>query len=315
MLVCSMSRTHLPLNALRAFEASARHLSFTRAGLELRVTQTAISHQVKGLEASLGVRLFRRLPRGLALTDEGTVLLPVLVDAFDRIGATLERVERGQIQEVVTVGMVGTFATGWLLPRLDDFRKDHPFVDLRVLTNNNRVDVAGDGLDYAIRFGSGAWHGTEATPLFDAPLSPACQPAVAERLRSPADLLREPLLRSYRDDEWPQWFARSNLVPPVARGPVFDSSVTLAEAVVLGIGVALLPRRMFARADADGRLAWPFDIEINVGSYWLTRLKSRPLTPGMVSFREWLSRHITQDRFAWPETQGRLPSREAWDGR
>ncbi len=270
------------------------------------MTQTAISHQVKGLETLLGVRLFRRLPRGLALTDEGTVLLPGLVDAFDRIGATLDRVERGQVQEVVTIGMVGTFATGWLLPRLNDFHKDHQFVDLRVLTNNNRVDVAGDGLDYAVRFGNGAWHGTEATPLFDAPMSPACQPALAKRLRSPADLLREPLLRSYRDDEWPQWFARSNLVLPVARGPVFDSSITLAEAVVLGIGVALLPRCMFARADADGRLAWPFDIQINVGSYWLTRLKSRPVTAGMVAFREWLSRRITQDRVEPPRVSRRL---------
>src|SRR4051812_22645587 len=101
-----MARSRLPLNALRAFEASARHLSFTRAGLELRVTQTAISHQVKGLEAALGVPLFRRLPRGLALTDEGQVLAPVLGEAFDRIGATLERFEHGHVSEVVTIGTV-----------------------------------------------------------------------------------------------------------------------------------------------------------------------------------------------------------------
>jgi LysR family transcriptional regulator of beta-lactamase len=121
-----MTLPPLPLNALRAFEASARHLSFTRAGLELRVTQAAISQQVKALEAILSVRLFRRLPRGLALTEEGEALLPVLSDAFRRIGGTLERFRGGRLQEVLTIGAVGTFVTGWLLPRLPGFRAAHP---------------------------------------------------------------------------------------------------------------------------------------------------------------------------------------------
>ena len=298
-----MPRPHLPLNALRAFEASARHLSFTRAGLELRVTQTAISHQVKSLETILEVRLFRRLPRGLALTDEGQVLLPVLVDAFDRIVAALERFDHKRVCEVITVGTVGTFATGWLLPRLETFRRDHPFVDLRVLTHNNRVDLAGDGLDYAIRFGAGAWHGTEATHLLEAPLSPACSPALAEQLHAPADLLRQPLLRSYRDDEWPQWFAKAGLSVPAIRGPVLDSSVILAEAASMGIGIALLPRCMFARARMDGRLVWPFDTQISVGSYWLTHLQSRPVTPGMQTFRDWLLRCIRTDQAEQPDRQ------------
>src|SRR6185436_17430524 len=112
-----MIRSQLPLTALQAFEAAARHLSFTRAGLELRVTQAAVSHQVKSLEDILGVRLFRRLPRGLALTDEGQALVPVLNDAFGRIRAALDQFEGGRLREVVTVGTVATFATGWLLPR------------------------------------------------------------------------------------------------------------------------------------------------------------------------------------------------------
>ena len=290
-----MSRPHLPLNALRAFEASARHLSFTRAGLELRVTQTAISHQVKGLEATVGARLFRRLPRGLALTDEGRVLLPVLVDAFDRIGATLDRFEQGHFREVVTIGTVGTFATGWLLPRLNAFHETHPFVDLRVMTNNNQVHLAGDGLDLAIRFGSGAWHGTDSVALCDAPLSPACHPRHLSRLLSPADLLGEPLLRSYREDEWPQWFAQAGLLAPALRGVMFDSSVTLAEAVALGAGIALLPQRMFAHAQAEGRLAWPFSLSVDVGSYWLTQLKSRSTTPGIDAFRSWLLGRIHEE--------------------
>src|SRR3712207_1769855 len=126
----------IPLNALRAFEASARHLSFTRAADELCVTQAAVSHQVKGLEQRLGVALFRRLPRGLALTDEGLALLGPVSESFERIGRMLERLEGGRLREVLTVGAVGTFAVGWLLARLGRFQAAHPFVDLRLLTNN-----------------------------------------------------------------------------------------------------------------------------------------------------------------------------------
>jgi LysR family transcriptional regulator of beta-lactamase len=283
-----MTPPHLPLNALRAFEAAARHLSFTRAGLELRVTQAAVSHQVKSLEEILGVPLFRRLPRGLALTEEGEALLPVLTDAFRRIGGTLERFGSGRLREVLTLGAVGTFVTGWLLPRLPEFRAAHPFVDLRLLTNNNRVDLAGEGLDCAIRFGDGAWHGTEATRLFATPLSPLCAPALARRLRQPADLLRETLLRSYRADEWARWFATAELPCPAIRGFVFDSSLTMAEAAAQGAGVALLPARMFEHDLRQGRLARPFAAEVALGAYWLTHLKSRIGTPAMHAFRTWL---------------------------
>lgn len=166
-----MDRAQLPLNALRAFEAAARHLNFTRAAIELCVSQGAVSHQVAGLEKRLGARLFHRLPRGLALTDDGQALVPVLAETFDRIGATLDRFADGRFQYVLNIGVVGTFATGWLLARLDDFAATHPHIDLRVSINNNRVDLAGEGLDYAIRFGDGAWHGTHAERLMAAPLT------------------------------------------------------------------------------------------------------------------------------------------------
>jgi LysR family transcriptional regulator of beta-lactamase len=281
-------RPHLPLNALRAFEASARHLSFTRAGLELFVSQAAISHQIKGLEARLGVTLFRRLPRGLALTDEGAALVPVLSEAFERIGGTLERFADGRFREVLTIGVVGSFAIGWLLPRLPDFARLHPEVDLRLLTNNNRVDLAGEGLDLAIRFGAGAWHGCEATALIDAPLTPLCAPAVAARLESTADLARGTLLRSYRADEWPLWFAAAGCPAPRIRGPVFDSSPVMAAAAAAGAGVALLPAAMFARELATEILVRPFETELHAGGYWLTRLHSRAETAAMRAFRAWI---------------------------
>jgi LysR family transcriptional regulator of beta-lactamase len=281
---------HLPLNALRAFEVSARHLSFTRAADELNVTQTAISQHVKNLEERMGVPLFRRLPRGLALTDEGLALLPALAESFGRIGALLEQFRDGRFREVLSVGAVGTFAVGWLIPRLAEFQQAHPFVDFRLFTNNNRVDLAGEGLDYAIRFGDGAWHGTEADLLFPSPLSPVCSPATALRLHEPADLAGEVLLRSYRSDEWVSWFALAGVGCPVVRGAVFDSSLTMAEAAAQGAGVALLPVNLFARELREGRLARPFQLEIENGSYWLTRLKSRRVTGAMGVFRDWITR-------------------------
>lgn len=283
-----MARSHLPLNALRAFEAAARHLSFTKAGLELRVTQAPVSHLVKSLEATLGVTLFRRVPRGLALTDEGQALLPTVSEAFGQLRNAVDAFAKGRAREVVTVGVVGTFASGWLLPRLQDFQRNHPHIDLRILTNNNRVDIAGEGLDFAIRFGDGLWHGTEATHLMSAPLSPVCSPKIGKRLRKPEALAKEVLLRSYRDEEWQRWFAAAHTICPAIRGPVFDSSIVMAHAAVRGDGVALLPVRIFAEEIQAKRLMQPFRTEIAAGDYWLTTLRSKRQTSGMLSFKTWL---------------------------
>ncbi len=284
-----MDRAQLPLNALRAFEASARHLNFTRAALELCVSQGAVSQQVAALEARLGVALFRRLPRGLMLTDEGRALLPVMADALDRIGATLDRIEGGRPREALTLGVVGSFADGWLLDRLPDFERACPHVDLRILLNNNRVDLAGEGLDLAIRFGEGAWHGTHAQPLLRAPLTPLCAPALAARIDTPAALTRERLLRSYRAEEWPRWFAAAGLPCPPLRGVVFDNSVLMARAAMRGQGVALAPPLLFARALAAGDLVQPFPLAVDMGGYWLTRLMSRADSPAMADLRAWLT--------------------------
>lgn len=293
-----MDRAQLPLNALRAFEAAARHLNFTRAAIELCVSQGAVSHQVAQLESRLSTRLFHRLPRGLALTDDGQALVPVLAESFDRVGALLDRYADGRFQETLNLGVVGTFATGWLLPRLDGFARAFPHIDLRVSTNNNRVDIAAEALDFAIRFGDGAWHGTHAEPLCDAPLTPLCAPALAARLTTPADLIRERLLRSYRSDEWPRWFERAGVAPPVLRGPVFDSSAIMVAAAAGGPGVALAPAAMFARDLTAERLVQPFAITIDAGRYWLTRLMSRKESEAMQAFRKWLLGEIAAEHAA-----------------
>ena len=290
-----MLRSHLPLNALRAFEASARHLSFTRAAIELCVTQAAVSHQVKSLEAQFNVTLFKRLPRGLMLTSEGETLLPVLRESFDRIAQTLGQFQAGHYREVLTVGAVGTFAVGWLLPRLAEFQARYPFIDLRLSTHNNRVDVAAEGLDYAIRFGAGAWHGTHAYELLVAPLTVLCVPSIARQLHDPGDVLKHTLLRSYRADEWSLWFQAAGLPADtlVPRSIVFDSSLAMMEAALQGNGVALAPALMFSRQLAQDVIRQPFDVGITTGSYWLTRLQSRIETPAMLAFKQWLLEQVT----------------------
>ncbi|KQQ58631.1 LysR family transcriptional regulator [Rhizobium sp. Leaf311] len=291
-----MVRPHLPLNALRAFEAAARHLSFTRAAIELCVTQTAISHQVKLLEQRLGVELFRRLPRGLMITEDGLALLPTLQDSFDRMADMLQRFEDGHVRDVLTLGSVGTFAVGWLLPRLSAFQERYPFIEVRLSTNNNRVDIAAEGLDYAIRFGNGAWHDTEAEELFEAPHSALCVPAIASQLHSPQDVAARPLLRSYRMDEWQEWFEAAGVTPPKIKGIVFDSSVLMTEAALQGAGIALAPPLMFSRQLSSGALEQPFPVYVSKGCYWLTRLKSRTVTPAMATFSQWLQEEAAQMR-------------------
>ena len=295
-----MVRPYLPLNAFRAFEASARHLSFTRAAIELNVTQAAVSHQVKSLEAQIGVALFKRLPRGLMITAEGESLLPVLRDSFDRMADAVERFHGGHVREILTVGAVGTFAVGWLLPRLAAFRERHPFVEVRLSTNNNRVDLAAEGLDFAIRFGAGAWHGTDAVRLFDAPLSALANPALSRGLTDPADLLGQTLLRSYRRDEWTRWFEGAGLprTPPPQNAIVFDTSLAMMEAVLQGAGVGLAPPLMFSRLLASGAVVQPFGTSVTLGSYWLTRLQSRAPTPAMAAFASWLEATVAQERLA-----------------
>lgn len=292
-----MPRSYLPLNGLRAFEASARHLSLTQAAIELCVTQAAVSQQVKSLEQRLGVTLFQRLPRGLKLTAEGETLFPVLVRAFDQLDDTLARMEGGTVREPLYIGAVGTFAVNWLMPRLRVFEEQYPFIDIRLSTNNNRVDIAAEGLDFAIRFGDGRWHGTEAFKLFEAPLSALCVGHIAGSLHEPADIASYPLLRSYRADEWAKWFeaAKAPRSRYVDRTVVFDSSIVMMEAALQGAGIALAPPLLFSRLLTSGLVEQPFDISISLGAYWLTKLQSREMRPSMQTFLEWLYAQIAAE--------------------
>jgi LysR family transcriptional regulator of beta-lactamase len=283
-----MDRPDIPLNGLRVFEAAFRQGSFTRAAIELRVTQAAVSHQIARLEDRLGVTLFLRTSGGLVPTEEGQALYPVLQHSLDTMARTLDRITGRRDIEILKIGVVSTFAVGWLLPKLPEFRRAHPQIDLRISTNNNRVDILREGLDMAIRYGAGSWPGLDAELILDAHLTPLCAPSVAEHLRSADNLRREVLLRSYRSDEWPRWFAEVGTACPPLTGPVLDSSVALADIASDGAGVALLPVEMFARRIADRRLVQPFKTEISIGSYFLTWQADQPFTPAATDFANWV---------------------------
>ncbi|OMH39287.1 LysR family transcriptional regulator [Motiliproteus sp. MSK22-1] len=287
-----MDRPRLPFTGLRAFEVSARQGSFTQAAVELCVSQAAVSHQVISLEEALGVTLFNRTPKGLILTDEGQALLPVLTKSFDSIGSVLDRFMGGRYMETINVGVVTTFAVGWLIENLPRFLRLHPGIDVRVSTNNNKVDLSKEGLDMAIRFGDGAWAGLEAVPLIETPLTPMCAPEIAKRLQHPAALHKEVLLRSYRNSEWPAWFEMVGESCPDLRGPLFDSSIAMADMAEAGAGVALLPARMLPRRVSLGRLVQPYQDEIRTGCYWLTFPKAKTISPAMSMFENWIRTEI-----------------------
>lgn len=283
-------RPDIPLNALRTFEVAARQGSFSRAAIELRVTQAAVSHQIARLEDNLGAILFHRTPNGLVMTDAAQALFPVMERGLDDISRVLDHVLGGQRTEVLNLGVVTTFATGWLIPRLDDFRRAYPEVTLRLSTNNNRVEIAREGLDAAIRFGSGRWPGVEAHHILDAPMGPLCAPHLDVRV--PSDLRRHTLLRSYRADEWPKWFAEAGEACPPLIGPVLDSSVGMADLATERLGIALLPLPMFERALAAGRLVRPFETTVTLGSYWLTIPEDRRMTPATDLLLRWMRAHL-----------------------
>jgi LysR family transcriptional regulator of beta-lactamase len=188
----------------------------------------------------------------------------------------------------LTVGVVGTFAVGFLMPRLADFRARFPHIELRLLTNNNKVDLAAESLDFAIRFGDGAWRSVQADLLMRAPLSPLCALADAAKLHRPEDLSKLSLLRSYRAQDWHRWLQAAGASGITPHGPLFDSSSLMVHAAQLGEGVALAPPSMFVRELLQGRLVQPFALEVDVGGYWLTRLISKEPTPAMQAFSHWL---------------------------
>ena len=232
-----------PLNALRAFEAAARHLSFTRAADELAVTQAAVSHQVKTLEEWLGLKLFQRENRTIYLTREGQTYLPAVRQALDTVAEATRRLLESDAQGPLTVSVLPSFAAKWLLPRLAAFRARHPEIDVRISSNDQPIDFARDDVDMAVRMGRGEWTGVTAIKFLEEDLFPVCAPALlagAHPLNRPEDLRHHTLLHDDMRQDWRTWLmaAGGEGVDP-QRGPGYTDSALVIQAAVEGQGVAL----------------------------------------------------------------------------
>ncbi len=291
-----MSRRLPSLNALRAFEAAARHLSFTRAAGELHVTQAAISHQVKALEDWLGFRLFHRLSRELRLTEEGQAYLPALSDAFDGIERATARLKREDEPRFLTVSTMVSFAAGWLVPRLKRFRAAHPAVDVRLTTSDEFVDFDRDGVDIAIRYGRGGWPGLRVERLMEEDFFPVCSPGLRDGpapLAEPADLRHHTLLHDDLTITWATWLDAAG-VPGLAgvkaeRGPFFINSHLAFQAAIAGEGVAIGRSALVAGDIAAGRLVRPFDISLPADfAYYVVCPEASAVRPKVAAFRDWL---------------------------
>ncbi|NOK18417.1 transcriptional regulator GcvA [Corallococcus carmarthensis] len=278
-----------PLGALRAFEAGARHLSFTRAATELRVTQAAISHQVRQLEDWLGVSLFDRRGHALTLTARGAAYLRELTPVFERMSEATTRLyarEQGPLRLTV----LPSFASCWLLPRLERFRKQHPDIELHVSSSEALWDFLDDRFDVGIRSGLGRWTGLKAEQLAPERLAPVCTPALAKRLRTPGDLEKVRLIHDSPKDGWRRWLDAAGVTGVDAeRGPVFNDAGLALQAARLGDGVAL-GRLMLAADDLKaGRLVQPFKAVLpNDYSYWLVHPRPLAGRGDVAAFKAWV---------------------------
>lgn len=289
-----------PLNALRTFEAAARHLSFTKAAAELFVTQAAVSHQIKALEDDLGVPLFRRLNRQLLLTDEGQLLVPPVRRAFELLGGAVRQV-REQRGGVLSISASPSFGPKWLASRIGRFQALYPEFEIRLATTPRLVDFMREGIDCGVRYGMGVWPGLRAERLFDAELVPVCSPALLEgpgALREPQDLVRHRLIHVLDDmDDWRMWLNAAGVVGiDLEKGIKFDTTATALQAAMSGAGVAIATRRLGEEDLAAGRLVMPFDLELPDGcAYYFVAPEDRADVPKIALFRDWLLKEAATD--------------------
>ena len=281
------------LNALRAFEATARHGSLSRAAGELHVTHSAVSHQIKALEAELGVPLLRRAGRGVAVTAVGQQLEAALGDAFARMARAVRLARQGDRGAALNVSVEPSFAVRWLVLRLGRFHAAHPEIDLRLAATGTLADFVRDGVDVAIRYGRGEWPGLRVQHLLTISGFPVCSPgllAAGRVLQEPADLARHTLLHEDDGAYWRQWLAAAG-VPEVdaSRGLRFDDTHLALAAAEAGQGVALGDEALAAAALAEGRLVRLFRTEVATDkAYWLVHPPEAATQPKVAAFRDWL---------------------------
>lgn len=288
-----------PLNALHTFEVVARHMSFQRAAEELDVTPTAVSHQIKVLEDHLGLLLFRRRPRPLALTNAGQRLYPSVHEGLDAIAETIARLKPVPDSTELTVSVTTVFAAKWLVPRLSEFQRSHPDIDLRLQTSNDAVDLRSQTIDLAIRYGKGNYPGLTVRKLMSDVFTPVCSPHLLNNqhpLREPRDLIHHSLLHfewihfGMEAPSWKNWFALAgvNAVEP-SRGLKFDEETLAIQAAIAGQGVALCSSIHVADDVALGFLVKPFEVMLQGFQYSAVYLEHQHKERLILKFITWLT--------------------------
>ena len=280
-----------PLRSLRVLEAAVRHENYTRAADELALTHSAVSHQIHALEAALGVRLLQREGRRMRPTESGRQLALDVRATLDTLNAAVERVRGGDAGNVVTVSTLPSFAAAWLVARLGSFLEGYPQVELRLQSSTALADFRNDGVDLAIRFGTGDYDGLVSEKMFDDEYFPTLSPKLARklRIRNPADLARAPLLR-IRNQPWAPWFEAAGVdLPEPRRGPVFDDSELTLQAAVQGQGVVLARGSLAAAKLQNGTLVAPFKQRLpSLRTCHLVYPRQHLDKPAVRLFRDWL---------------------------
>jgi LysR family glycine cleavage system transcriptional activator len=282
-----------PLNALRVFEAVARLNSFTKAGEELGMTQTAVSYQIKLLEENVGEPLFLRRPRQITLTEAGERLAPKVAEAFDMLAEAMASL-RKETEETLTIHSTATFAQQWLSRYIGSFQLKHPNMAVRLVTSSTVIDFQRETADVAIRWGKGDWPGLIAHRFMELDFAPMLSPKLAAEvggINEPADLLKLTII-SAGDHWWGQWFAAAGVENPgLEKLPKneFGTQILDASIAMAGQGVAMLNPGHFQEDVASGRLYQPFPLTCNDGrDYWLAYPENRRNVPKIRSFRNWL---------------------------
>ena len=288
-----MGRRLPPLNSLKCFEAAGRLLSFTGAARELNVTQAAISHQIKVIEEYLGVSLFERYPRRLALTEQGKTLLPEVIEAFDRVSAAIGMLSKDHYSNMISVRLAPSFAAKWLSPRLKYFWLQYPEIDLCLFHAHAAVDFEREEIDIAVTYGKGDWSGVVADKLLSLDFFPVCSPAFLRNdkpLTSIDNLHYYTLLHDANYECWRDWLKLAGLNDIQAdKGTIIDDTNVLIQAALDGQGIALGSTTFVEDHLESGRLVRPFDVILeNEFSYYVVCPESHLKNPAVLAFKEWL---------------------------
>jgi len=288
------NKNPLPLRALQIFEAAARHQSFTAAGQDIGVTQSAVSRKVSELEAILGVQLFRRSGPKLTLTHTGRALAERVSYALRDLQRACAEAKPATNTGIVTLSMLPSVAAKWLAPRLGLFTNQHPQIDLRISASRSLINLTAEGVDGAIRYGLGNWPELESIWLGAETVQPVCAPDLVKKfaLSSPSDLLQAPLLHADIAEDWAAWFSAAGVKDAtVPRGPKLGDDTAILQAALSGQGVAL-GRSLLVKEDLEaGRLVAPFEEKLDASyNYWFVFPSGE--SKNLTTVKDWIIREF-----------------------